>query len=242
MQHHKWVATTVAVALFVFVSSLSAQSPTVDDIVALHLKTRGGAEKAGSIQSQRLTGVIYTQGLEIGMVMVTRRPNLGRQDLTLDLPGQGPMSIVNVYDGTTAWTVNPMLGGTVIEVTGAEAEAMRDQAELDSPLVDYRAKGYTLELVGHETVGDRRAHHLKLTRPGRGVASYFIDAETGVELRIAPDGANTPVVELSDHREVDGVLVPFRIRMVQSGQPQAEVAVSSVEFNVPVDDALFRKP
>lgn len=242
MRYSKWLTTATVVASCIFVSSVSAQSPSVDDIVALHLKARGGVEKARSIQTQRLTGVVYTQGVEIAMVTLTRRPNLGRQDLTLDIPGQGPISIVSVFDGTTAWTVNPMLGSTVTEVTGREAEAMRDQSELDSPLVDYRTKGHTVELVGSEVVGDRRAHHLKVTRPGRGVASHFIDAETGVELRIAPESADAPVVDLSDHRDVDGVLVPFRVRIMQSGQLQAEVAVSSVEFNVPADEALFRKP
>jgi hypothetical protein len=242
MRHITLMTTATLVASFLFVSSVSAQSPSVDDIVALHLKARGGAEKVKSIQSQRLSGVIYTQGLEIAMASVTRKPNLGRQDLTLDIPGQGPISIVNVFDGTTAWTVNPMMGATAVEITGRDADNIRDQSEIDSPLIDYRAKGHTVELVGTEMVGDRRAHHLKVTRPGRGVASYFVDAETGAELRIATEGADASVVELSDHRNVDGVLVPFRIRVMQAGQLQAEIAVSSVEFNVPADDALFRKP
>lgn len=240
--HH--IATkTIAAVVASLALAAPAYAQTVDEIVARHVASRGGADKWKTIQTQRMTGTVYTAGVELALVIVNKRPNLGRQDLTLDVPGQGPVPIVNVFDGKTAWTINPMLGGTTAtDVSGRDAESMRDQAEMDSPLVDYRAKGHTVELVGTETVGDRRAHRLKVTRPGRGMAHYFVDAETGVELRIAPEGEGAPVVELSDHRSVDDVLVPYRIRILQSGQPQAEIVMSSVEFNVPVDDALFRRP
>lgn len=232
------VVMTAALAL-----TGSAFAQTVDDVVALHLTSRGGADKWRSIQTQRLTGTVHTQGVELGMVTVGRRPNLGRQELTLDIPGQGPVAIVNVFDGSKAWTINPMLGATTaMEVTGRDGDVMRDQSEMESPLIDYRRKGYTIDSIGIETVGDRKAHHLRVSRPDRPVSHYFIDAETGVELRIATDVANAPTVEFTDHRQVDGVLVPFRIAILQDGQLQAEVIVTSVEFNVPVNDALFTKP
>jgi len=237
----KTIATVVA--SLVLAAPAYAQTQTVDDIAARHVASRGGPEKWQSIQTQRTTGTIYTQGIELTMVMVNKRPNLGRQDLTLDIPGQGPVAIVNVFDGKTAWTINPMLGGlTATDVSGRDAENMRDQSELDSPLIDYKRKGHTVELVGVETVGDRKAHRLKVTRPGRTGADYFVDVETGVELRIAADGEGAPVVEFSDHRPVDGILVPYLIRILQSGQAQADIVVTSVEFNVPVDDAMFRRP
>ncbi|ODS59197.1 MAG: hypothetical protein ABS36_01705 [Acidobacteria bacterium SCN 69-37] len=235
--------------LAVLVASLASVAPaaaqTVDDIVARHLASRGGAEKWRAIQTQQVTGAIYTQDIELGMFMLTARPNLGHQELTLALPGQDPAMILNVFDGAKAWTINPMLSGpTTVELTGRDADMVRDQSEFESPLIDYRAKGYTVDLVGTETLGDRRVYRLKVTRPGRGVTHYLIDTETGVERRIESTGADgSPmVVDLLDHRPVDGVLVPFDIRMQQPGQPLLEVVVSTVEFNVPADASLFKRP
>jgi hypothetical protein len=242
MRHY--AGTTAIAALFtLIVAAAPTQAQTVDDIVARHLASRGGAETWRTIESQRTTGTVYTQGIELAMVLTTKRPNLSRQELTLDIPGQGPVPIINVFDGTKAWTVNPMLGGSeAMELTGRDAENMRDQSEMDSPLIDYKAKGHGVQLIGTETVGTRRAHRLKVTRPGRTATDYFIDAETGVELRITSDTVDSAVVEFSDHRPIGGGLVPHLIRIQQAGQPEVEVVVTAVEFNVPTTDAMFRRP
>jgi hypothetical protein len=50
------------------------------------------------------------------------------------------------------------------------------------------------------------------------------------------------VVEFSDHRPIGGGLVPHLIRIQQAGQPEVEVVVTAVEFNVPTTDAMFRRP
>jgi hypothetical protein len=239
-----YAGTTAMAALFTLViGAAPAHAQTVDDIVARHLASRGGAETWRTIESQRTTGTVYTQGIELAMVLTTKRPNLSRQELTLDIPGQGPMPILNVFDGTKAWTVNPMLGGSeAMELTGRDAEHMRDQSEMDSPLIDYKAKGHDVQLIGTETVGTRQAHRLKVTRPGRPATHYFIDAETGVELRITSETPGSAVVEFSDHRPIGGGLVPHHIRSQQPGQPDVEVVVTSVEFNVPTTSAMFRRP
>jgi hypothetical protein len=48
--------------------------------------------------------------------------------------------------------------------------------------------------------------------------------------------------EFSDYRDVDGIQVPFMIRTSTNGVLQSEVRVQTVEFNVAMDDALFRMP
>lgn len=242
MTHHAGLTAVAALfALALAVTPTHAQ--TVDDIIARHLASRGGREASRMVESQRMTGTVYTSGIELAMALVTRRPNLSRQELTIDIPGQGVVPILNVFDGAKAWTVNPMAGGAeAMEVSGRDAENMRDQSEFDSPLIDYKAKGHDVQLIGVEAVGTRRAHRLKLTRPGRPVTHYFIDAETGVELRITSEAAGSAVIEFSDHRPIGGALVAHHIRVQQPGQPEVDVVVKSVEFNVPTSDSMFRRP
>ena len=69
------------------------------------------------------------------------------------------VAMVRGFDGTTPW----MRSGQVREITGPEAQATREQADFDSPLVDYRAKGNTVELIGPETVDGVKVYHLKVT-------------------------------------------------------------------------------
>jgi hypothetical protein len=37
-------------------------------------------------------------------------------------------------------------------------------------------------------------------------------------------------------------MIPFHIRLLVNGVPQSEMKVQSVEFNVAMDDAIFRMP
>ena len=99
--------------------------------------------------------------------------------------------------------------GQVREITGPEAQATRDQADFDSPLVDYRAKGNTVELVGPETVDGVKVYHLKVTTKAGQVQHYFLDADSGLErqtsITLNQNGAAVNVVSiLSDYRDVEG--------------------------------------
>jgi outer membrane lipoprotein-sorting protein len=239
--------TTLALAAFavftVGVGVAQGFAQTVDEILAKNYATKGGLEKWKSIQTQKMTGIASAQGFELGMVVYGKRPNLGRQDLTIELPGQAPVTMINVFDGLKAWMINPMSGSDAPqEMSGAEADSVREQSDFDGSLVDYKAKGHTVELVGTETLGTKKVHHLKVTRKGEPIQHYYLDAETGVEIKVATEAGSGPATEteLSEYRTVEGVQVPHMIRVMQGGQVQAELRITKVEFNVPLDDALFK--
>jgi outer membrane lipoprotein-sorting protein len=229
-------------ALLLFVAT-AAGAQTVDEILAKHYQTRGGLEKWKTIETVTMTGTAMAQGMEIGLAIYSKRPNLARQEVYIQIPGGPSATIVSVFDGTAAWLVNPMMGSDApVRMEGAEGEMFKDQADFDSALLDYRAKGHSIELVGAETVNGRKAHHLKVTRKSGPVQHYYLDAETGVEARIVTEAGATGMavdVVLSDYRAVDGIQMPFTIRQESSGQ-LVELKIQSVEFNKPIDNAWFK--
>lgn len=220
-----------------------AAAQTVDEIVALNHASKGGLNKWRSIQTQRLEGVASAQGIELTMVIHGKRPNLGRQDLSIEIPGQGVVNMTNIFDGTSSWMINPMMGSAAPQqMTGPEADSVRDQSDFDGALVDYKTKGYTVELVGPAAVGARKAHHLKVTRGARPTQHYYIDAQTGAELKVSTEAGAGPAIdtEMSNFKAVEGVLVPHSIKVSQGGMIQAELLITKVEFNVAIDDAMFK--
>jgi outer membrane lipoprotein-sorting protein len=239
--------TVLALAALVLVTSstgIVAGSPqSVDDIVAKHYATRGGPEKWKSLQTQKMTGTASGQGAEVGMTVYSKRPNLARQEITIEIPGQGTISMVSVFDGVKAYSSNPMSGSDALTEMGpAEAEAVRDQADWDGALLDYRAKGHTAELIGTETMGGRKAHHLRVSRKSLPTQHFYIDVETGVELKVSTEAGAGPATdaEFSDYRTVNGVQVAHLMRIFSNGTLQGELRVATVEFNVPIDAALFK--
>jgi outer membrane lipoprotein-sorting protein len=235
LRRHSFLAACVAALL----ASTGASAQTVEDIVAKNLQARGGLAKIRAVQSVRRTSRMTADRVQVRVVVAVKRPGLVRQEL--ELPGQ---RMVMAYDGTTAWKIDALAGAsTAVAVTGPEADGVRDDSDLDGVLVDYKNKGYAIELVGTETLVARNVHHLKLTATDKPTLHYYLDANTGLEVRIVSERREGPVAQdFSDFRDIDGLKVPFAIRLSANGVQQAQIVVERVEFNVKLDDALFKKP
>ncbi len=234
---------SLAVITALLSASGIAAAQTVDEIVAKANQAKGG-DKWKTIQSTRMTARINLQGMEMPMTIVSRRPNLMRQDITVPMQN---VTIVQGFDGQKGWMVNPMVGAEATELPAAATEAMKDQAEFDGPLMDYKAKGNTVELVGTEAVGGAKAYHLKITKKSGQVQHLFIDVARGVEVKSISEvdmgaGVTRVETELSDYRTVDGILVPFTMRVTGGPAGAVSMTVDKVEFNVAVDDAIFKMP
>ena len=81
---------------------------------------------------------------------------------------------------------------------------------------------------------------------GGKVTHYYIDAATGVELKVVAEadmgtGPMTIETELSNYQPVDGILVPMTIKQ-NSPQGAVVITVDKVEFNPAIDDKIFRMP
>lgn len=236
-----FVGCALAVVLAAAPAPSAAQALTVDEIVAKHLTAKGGAEKWKTIQTQKMTGVAVAQGFQLAMTVYAKRPNQSRQELTVEIPGQPAVMIVNLFDGTKAWMINPMTGSDAPQaMPDAETATAKAQSDFDGALVDYKTKGYTVVAMDPVTVAGKQAHHLKVTRGDLPTQHFYLDPDTFVELRITTEGPLASETDLSDYKAVDGIMVPHSIRISQGGSVQAELKIQTVVFNEPLDDALFR--
>jgi outer membrane lipoprotein-sorting protein len=214
---------------------------TVDEIVAKNLKAKGGAEKWKSISSVKMTGTFSAQGMEGPMSLYAKRPNLSRQEITMN-----GRKLVQAFDGTTPWMILPD-SEAAREMPEGQGESVRTNADFDGPLMDYAAKGHKIELVGKEKVGGTEVYHLKLTKKGGSVEHYYLDTESGIEVKRTVDVdtggmKQTVETELSNFKSVEGIMIPHTMKQSVNGTPVAQMNVEKIEFNAPIEDALFRMP
>jgi outer membrane lipoprotein-sorting protein len=214
----------------------------VDDVVAKHLAAKGGVEKLRAVESVRSSGRIKTPRGVFEVTNWAKRPNMTRREITVEGQAQ-----VVAYDGKVLWGINPLMSPGAREITGPAAEhTRRDAEDFDSVLLDYKNKGYKVELVPPESSG-AKGPRLRVTKKNGSVQEISLNPETMLEDRITMEvnqQGKTAVIatEFSNYRQVDGLMVPFTIRQTFNGQPQGEVVYEQVQFNVPLGDDLFRMP
>lgn len=230
--------TSAVLSLLLVVFAGAAAAQTVDEVVARNLQARGGAEKLKAVQTLKMAGRFSSQGMELPMTLYAKRPNLTRKELLV--AGQ---TVLFVFDGTSAWQINPLQGAVEpMVVAGPELDMIRQESDFDTPLLDFGARGFSVELAGTETVDGRRQHHLRVSRSGVTLDCY-LDEATGLEARTVN---RTPMGELTqeflNYKDVQGLQMPFTVRTLQNGVRVAEITFDTIDVNAPLDDGLFKKP
>jgi hypothetical protein len=226
----------------VWIAAVPASAQSVADLVASNLAAKGGAARLDAVGTVKQTSRVKLHGgIEATLVLYSKRPKLLRQEMTV-----AGKTVVNAFDGTRAWAIDPTIGMTRPSVlSGPQADAIRDQASFDGLLARYHGAGggAGLETLGIEVIGGRRLHHLRVYDGHHKVVHIYLDETTFLEaLVVTETDMGRLEQEMLDYRDVKGVKVPFTIRTSLNGQAVAEIAVESVEFGVAIDSALFGMP
>ncbi len=183
--------------------------------------------------------------VQLPFTLAKARPNKSR--LEIQFAGK---TAVQVYDGAQGWKVRPFLNRHDVEpFTPDEAKAEAESDDLADPLIDYAAKGTTVELAAIEKVQGRDAYKLKLTGKTGAARHVWIDAASFLDVKVqgAPrrmDGRLHDVfVYQRDFRAVQGVKLPFVLETVVDGYPQRHrILVEKVAVNPKLGSATFAKP
>jgi outer membrane lipoprotein-sorting protein len=222
-----------------------AAGPTVDEIVAKHLAARGGREALAAVKTLRMSGRA-TAGP--GREAIVRREIARPGKIRTEFVFQGTTGIY-AFDGTSGWRVSPLDGSFDAEpLPDDEAAASAEQADIEGPLVDFKAKGHQVELVGTSTLPGGPAHELKVTLKSGAARRVFVDAATGFIVRVESirrvRGHDVTLeTDFGDYRKTDGVAFPYSIEGNARGRPnRLRIVVDSVEVNPKLDESRFKMP
>ena len=157
-----------AVLLFSLVlglSSIGLSAQTAEEIIAKSINATGGIENIKALNSMKMTGNAMVMGMEFPFTIFSKRPLKMRMETTYMGSTQ-----LEVFDGTTAWGVNPFSpsGSKEPEImTEDQAKQTRDRADFDGDFVDYQAKGHVIESMGKDEMEGSTVFKLKVTKKNR---------------------------------------------------------------------------
>ena len=238
---HRMVA-----ALMLFAAPV-ALAYTAEELAAKNVEAKGGIDKLHAIESLRLSGKLLVNGgtIRLDFVALIKRPQSVRYEAML----QG-LTQVQAYDGTQAWQIDPFQGRKDPEKLSADdAKGMGEDAlDFTGVLVDYKAKGYTLEYLGTEDVDGTEAYKLRVTRSNGDITYVYLDPDYFLEIRtlnrrIEHGVPKETVTDYGDYETVDGGYYAFALESGPKGSADRQkLQLEKAEANVKVEDTLFHFP
>lgn len=226
--------------------------PSVDQILAKYVEALGGQQALRKVTSRVVTG---TQTIPTGPGGAMPVP------AALERVQKAPNVVVNTYrtsaytisegfDGVKAWAMNAQ--GRVTEPMSIDQGRAMREADFYLPL-DLKQQYAKMEVSGVERVNDRDAYVVVGTPQGDLPERFYFDVLTGLLLR-KETGLPTAVgnsmfqVNFADYRVTNsGVKFPFLITMTPATArsvlfTSAELHVTAVQDNGPIDDAKLARP
>jgi len=230
--------------LFTAVLAANAYSQTVDEVIDNHVKALGGMDKLNAIKTAKMTGTFSGGGIDIPVTIYIKRPDEARMEMSFQ--GQ---SMIRATDGKEGWSISPFNGKKTAEKMPAEElKEMKQQAEIEGQLVNYKDKGSKAELMGKDDMEGSEVYKIKLTDKDGDVTYYYLDSQSYLILK---DAAKRKIKEkeintetyYGNYKATDGVMFPMAIEFKQPGSSDSQKAViDKIEINPTVDDSIFKMP
>ncbi|WP_224487921.1 outer membrane lipoprotein-sorting protein [Robertkochia flava] len=240
--------------LFMAVLSLSTalHAQTADEILENYFENIGGKEKLKSLQGLKMMAKVNQGGMEIPVEVYSLAD--GRQMNLISF--QGKEIKQGVFDGETLWSHNFM----TMQPEKSDAESTSNfklnANDFPDPFIDYKEKGYTVELLGEETVEGASTYKIKLVKEPltidgkqeEDVSFYYFDKDNFVPIAVesvikqGPAKGQTSMVTMSDYQEVEGLYFPFSMTQGVKGQPGQPLVFDSIELNPEVEAEAFEFP
>ncbi|HEX8766566.1 MAG TPA: hypothetical protein VF740_15460, partial [Candidatus Acidoferrum sp.] len=212
--------------------------PTVDSVLDRFVQALGGRAALESIKSMVFTGELTISQLKTtgNTTEYFKYPNFFA--FVAEIPGYG--KVRTVYDGKTAWNIDPK--GGITEISGPELADISRRSDIHWNL---KLKEFYpgLKVTGRDKVDGIDAWTLEATVDGWTYRLYF-DSATGLLVRFDTDThkpAGDSSVLIADYRDVGKVRFAYSASMASSGGGWSR-KLSEVNFNVPIDDAIFARP
>ena len=223
---------------------LKIQAQTADQIVQKYIQQIGGEKAWKSIKTISSSGIYNYGGIEFPFTAIVKAPN--KYKFIVPLNGK---HYTQVFNGKTGWKIDAFKNETKPQyLRGKPARALANEAdvEIESSLINYAKKGFSIHLEGKETIEGKECFKVNLFKKEGEIESYFIDNQDFSLIMKSALSKNDELEKtildayFSDYREVNGVKIPFVISYKFKDQNILKITTEKVEMNEKVNDSIFK--
>ncbi len=232
-------------------SEVPANTPSlisVDDLLSKMIEAYGGEANLRKHKTSFTTVDLdlESQGVQAKGSISAKAPNLTASDMTFTALGKKIGSIVSYFDGNG--------GGEVISFAPEETYSGKRLEDIKAgsdfyDVLSWKTNYKTITVKRMGKVGDEEVYIVeKRSEKGTPVTDYISTKSFLVLRRDSLVVSETSGVELpqtqrfSDYRNVDGVMVPFKMTSNNIANGDIVLRVIDVKFDVDIPDSVFKKP
>ncbi|HMG35336.1 MAG TPA: hypothetical protein VKM94_15460 [Blastocatellia bacterium] len=239
------MARTLTICCVVlFWTALPCSAQNADEIALKIAAARGGLGQLRAIKTMVVHGKLVGPGVNASILVRLKRNNQIR--IELDFGGR---VLIQGFDGSVGWQINPFSENPAPQqLSGAELLTLRDQADIDGVVVNYKDKGHKLELMGKQQVDGKDCFKLKLTLNTGNLMYLYIDAATFLEIReeLVHEGPNG-MVEIEEavggYKRFGGLLFATEFDSNSKGSSaHHKLTIEKIDLNADIDESIFKMP
>ena len=245
--------TILFVAFLTLAAFTDSYAQTAEEIVSTYIENIGGQEEWSKVNSMKATGVGRQQGVDYPFTFTTLKD--GKTLINVDLQGQ--QFTVEAFDGDTQWAMNFQTQKP--EASDSETSLNYKNGAKDNmpdAFMNYKEKGYEVELLGEEDFDGTSCYKIKLTKTPmlidgveeENIETYYFDKDNFVPIAMeaivmsGPGKGSKSTTLFTDYQEKNGLYMPYSVITQFNGQNVFEMLMKDVEFNVDVDESIFEMP
>jgi CubicO group peptidase (beta-lactamase class C family) len=223
----------------------NAPTITVDELMQKAIDAAGGEANLRKVTT-RVTEAdidLENQGVKATSVSYAKAPNKAATETKFTAVGKSIAAGWEFFDGTLGEEIYSF--APVDKLSGKRLEDARLSADLYSQL-DWKTNFKKIEVKGTAKVGDEEAWAVSF-EPEKGTPfTEYYSTKTFLLLKrdgVIPSSTSSVSipysVRFSDYRDVDGVMLPFKVINNSVSNGNIVTTVKSVKQNVPIDDSIF---
>lgn len=240
-------------ALFVIGFTNLSSAQTADEIIDSYFENTGGKENWEKLEAIKSTGTLDYGTMKLPVTMIQTQEGL--TSMSADIQGQAFYQ--TVYDCETLWSTNQITMAAEKSDTEATANYKLGIQDFPDPFLKYKSKGYSIELMGNQTVEGTETFKIKLEKKPKmvngkeeaNIEYYYFEKENFVpilierDVKLGPEAGTIGQRKLSNYQEVEGIYFPFSLIDGTKEQPGGQaITITDITLNPEIDKTMFAFP
>jgi hypothetical protein len=214
--------------------------PTAEQILDKYYQAVGGQAAIDKLKSRVMKGtLVLANGNELGYELTQSGTDMVLANMTTE---KGVVQ--RAFNGTVGWEKN---AAGIRDLSPVEIYFLRRYPSMFKD-VNLKDQFTRISVAGKPKIDGRDVYVLRATTSTGQREQLYFDAETGLLVRrstsvTTPVGVIPEQVDFSDYRDVDGMRLPFVVKVSTVDQNlNLTRKFTEVKLNVPVDPKQFNKP